>query len=136
VRLVDRARTRDLGHGLFLWEGARQRRIFREGEVTIRPSGRLAPRVPPRFPRAAGLLVSGTGTDVPRTLDVVASGWGDEVRCRFEAEDLAEIVVPDERDLGVTIIHEVRGRLHVEGRVGGRALSLDGPSVFEFVGHG
>jgi hypothetical protein len=36
----------------------------------------------------------------------------------------------------VTIIHEVAGRVEVEGRVAGEAFEIQGPSIFEFLGDG
>ncbi|MSP60184.1 MAG: hypothetical protein EXR72_07545 [Myxococcales bacterium] len=144
VRLCNRARTSDLGHGLFLWKGGVQRRIFREGEVQITPRGWFAPPRPStahgtgiaKFPRPLALLAPEQRTDVPRTLDIEASARGDFVRCRFETEDLAQIIIPDDNDFGITVINEVRGRLVMEGEVAGEPVEMEGRSVFEFLSHG
>ena len=136
VRLINRARTSDLGHGLFLWRRGLQRRIFREGEVSITPRGHFAPARIAKFPRALALLAPELTTDVPRTLEIAAAARGDAVRCRFEAEDLAQVVIPDDGDFGLTVINEVRGRLTMEGTVDGEAVAMEGRSVFEFLSHG
>lgn len=133
TRLVDRARTRDLGHGLFLWEGAVQRRIFQEGTLRVRQEGFLRPRRVPKFPRVMGLLSPELCTDVPRAIVIDAEEFGDAVSCRFEAEDVAQIVVPNEADLGLTIINEVVGKVALSGRVGGAAVTMNGRAVFELL---
>ena len=80
------------------------------------------------------LVSPGTVTDVPKALEVTARGDGDEVRCRFEAEDVAAVVIPNDHDPGVTVIHEVSGVVAVEGRVRGEDVAMRGRAIFEFLG--
>ena len=66
-------------------------------------------------------------------LHLEASRDADELRGRFEAADLARIVVPDDGGPGAVVIHEVVGRLRLAGRVGGRTIDLDARAMFEFL---
>jgi hypothetical protein len=72
-------------------------------------------------------------TDVPRRLEVEAVSGPDHLRCQFEAQEVAQIVVPNETDLGETIINEVVGQVWAEGRVKGRPVSIAGEGFFEFL---
>jgi hypothetical protein len=46
---------------------------------------------------------------------------------------VAQIVVPNETDLGETIINEVVGKFQAEGRVKGEEVSFAGEGFFEFL---
>ena len=59
---------------------------------------------------------------------------GKRIDLIFESEDVAEVIIPNDDDLGVTIIHEVAGRVSVEGRVSGELVAFSSPSIFEFLG--
>jgi hypothetical protein len=133
TRLVNRGRTKDLGHALFLWKGEAQARIFQEGELTVRPSGYLQRDRVPKFPSVMGLVSPETSTDVPARFDLAAEAHGDAVRCGFEAEDVAQIIVPSETDLGLTIINEVSGRVSLDGRIAGERVAMEGRAFFEFL---
>lgn len=134
VRLSDRAHTRTYMQALFLWRELLQHRVLRAADVTVERIGFLrAPRVF-KLPRAMALVAPGTVTDVPKALEITARGDGDEVRCRFEAEDVAAVVIPNDHDPGVTVIHEVSGEVTVEGRVRGERVAMQGRAIFEFLG--
>lgn len=135
VRLTNRARTHALAQGLFLWKGHRQHRVYRERGVRMDSDPAfLRPARVPKIPRVMALLSPDLPTDVPRTVGMVAHGDGDELRCRFEAADLAQVVIPSEAGVSVTIINEVRGTLAVEGIVGGERVGFTGRAIFEFLG--
>ena len=119
---------------LFLWRGALQHRVLRAADVTVERVGLLRASRVFKLPRAMALVAPGTVTDVPRALEVTARGDGDEVRCRFEAEDVAAVVIPNDHDPGVTVIHEVSGVVTVEGRVRGERVAMRGRAIFEFLG--
>lgn len=134
VRLSDRAHSRAYMQALFLWRGALQHRVLRAADVTVERVGLLRATRVFKLPRAMALVAPGTVTDVPRALEVTARGDGDEVRCRFEAEDVAAVVIPNDHDPGVTVIHEVSGVVTVEGRVRGERVTMRGRAIFEFLG--
>lgn len=134
VRLSDRAHSRTYMQALFLWRGALQHRVMRAADVTVERVGLLRATRVFKLPRAMALVAPGTVTDVPRALEVTARGDGDEVRCRFEAEDVAAVVIPNDHDPGVTVIHEVSGVVTVEGRVRGERVAMRGRAIFEFLG--
>jgi hypothetical protein len=134
VRLSDRAHTRAYMQALFLWRGAVQHRVLRGADVTVAREGFLRASRVFKLPRVMALVAPGTVTDVPRSLTVTARGDGDEVRCRFDAEDVAAVVIPNDHDPGVTVIHEVSGVVTVDGRVRGEPVAMRGRAVFEFLG--
>lgn len=134
VRLSDRAHSRTYMQALFLWRESLQHRVLRAADVTVERVGLLRASRVFKLPRAMALVAPGTVTDVPRALEVTARGDGDEVRCRFEAEDVAAVVIPNDHDPGVTVIHEVSGEVSVEGRVRGERVAMRGRAIFEFLG--
>lgn len=134
VRLSDRAHTKALMQALFLWKGPRQHRVIRAGDVEVRHEGLLEPRRVLKIPRVMALIAPSVLTDVPRCLDIRAEADGDALHARFEASDLAQVVIPNDGDLGVTIINEVSGTVRVEGEVRGERVFLEGRAIFEFLG--
>ncbi len=134
VRLSDRAHTRAYMQALFLWRGLFQHRVMRAADVTVERVGFLRASRVFKLPRAMALVAPGTVTDVPKSLLVTARGDGDEVSFRFDAEDVAAVVIPNDHDPGVTVIHEVSGDVSVEGRVRGERVAMKGRAIFEFLG--
>jgi hypothetical protein len=132
-RTTDRARRRVKDASLALWKGGRLKHVFTQREVQVRPSGYLARSRVDKFPRVMALISPETTTDVPRHLDVIASTGGDELRCHFQAEDVAQVVVPNETDLDSTLINQAIGRVTLEGRVDGEIVSMEGRGIFEFL---
>ncbi len=134
VRLTNRGRTHLLAQGLFLWHGRRQRLVFREHDVVMRVDrAYLRPTRVFKIPRIMALLSPDLPTDVPRSAEMEAHRQDDWVRCRFDAADLAQVVIPSEAGVGVTIINEVCGRMRVGGVIGGECLSWEGRGFFEFL---
>jgi hypothetical protein len=131
VRLLDRTRARDAGHGLFLWRGAEYHRMFREGEVSISPVGYYRNPSALKVPRPMALLSPETCHDVPEKIGIAARGHGDEVDILFTADHLVQVLVPNDRDLGITVINEISGNYQLRGEVGGEELKLDGRGYFE-----
>jgi hypothetical protein len=134
VRLLDRAHTRALMQAIFLWKGARQHRVMRAGDVSVRHEGLLSPSRVLKIPRVMSLIAPSTRTDVPRELFVHGAADGDQLLCRFAASDLAEVVIPNDHDLGVTVINEVSGHVTLSGSVRGERVSMEGRAIFEFLG--
>ncbi len=133
ARLTDPGETTTYSQVLLLWQGLHPSRVFRGDELSLEREGLL--RAPHVFvvPRVATAIARGA-SDVPRRLHLRARGDGDEVHGVFEAEDVARIVVPDDRGLGATAIHEVVGTLALTGHVRGAPVALTGRGMFELVG--
>ena len=132
-RTTDRARSRVKDVSLALWKGGQLKRVFTQREVQVHPSGYLARLRVDKFPRVMALISPETTTDVPRHLDVMAWSGGDELRCHFQAEDLAQVVVPNETDLNSTLINQAIGHVTLGGRVDGEPVSMEGRGIFEFL---
>ncbi len=79
------------------------------------------------------LVAPGGAADVPKLVAVKAESGGDCIELVFEAESLAQIIVPNDDSLGVTVINEVVGQLFVEGIIAGERLTISGRSTFEFL---
>lgn len=134
VRLSDRAHTRALMQAIFLWKGMRQHRVMRAADVKVRHEGHLRPARVFKIPRVMGLISPDILPDVPARLWVHGEGDGDELECVFDAHDGAQVIVPNDHDMGVTIINEVSGTVRLSGQVRGETVRMEGRAIFEFLG--
>jgi hypothetical protein len=133
VRLSDRLRTCALAQGMFLWGGKRQR-VFRERDIEVSMAlDCLRPSQVFKIPRVMALLSPETRPDVPRWVEMRADADGDSLQLRFDAEELAQVIIPSETDLSVTIINEVTGRASVRGTILDETVAIDGRGVCEFL---
>jgi hypothetical protein len=137
-RQTDRAGGVDFVRGLAMWRGARQWRLFDTRDVALREEGRLASRETSNetltLPRSMALLVSGRAAGVPARLSGRASSRGDVVEFEFRAEHASRILLPNDDDLGLTVINEVSGEVSLEGSVHGERLEGRGRAIVEFLG--
>ncbi|WP_437564858.1 hypothetical protein [Sorangium sp. So ce542] len=134
ARLSDRAHTRAFTQALFLWKGARQHRVLRAQDLEIRHEGHLRPARILKLPRVMALLSPDLLPDVPRRLHIQGEADGDWMECVFESSDCAQVIIPNDQDLGVTIINEVSGAVRLSGLVRGETVSMEGRAIFEFLG--
>lgn len=134
VRLSNRAHTRCMMQGVFLWRGAREQRVFRDRELRVGHRGLRRFARLCKLPAVMGLIHPDLATDIPEELTFDGEGEGDFVRGRFVTGEAAQVILPNDRDLGVTVINEVAGRLEVEGRIRGEEIRIDARAVFEFLG--
>jgi hypothetical protein len=119
--------------GLFVWRSGRQERAFSAGEIAVSHRGLLRQKRVLKLPRVMGLVAPGTVSDVPERFEVEARRDADWLRVRFDAEDLAQIVVPNDDDLGLTVINEVTGTVRVEGVIERERIEFQVRSLFEFL---
>jgi hypothetical protein len=110
-------------------------RVLREDALDLEVDEFFRTR-PFTIPNVARLLAPEVVMDVPRRLRIRGTSNGDVLSGSFDGFDLARIVVPNDQDLGTTIIHEVVGRLELEGSIGGEPFRFSGRAVFEFLGSG
>jgi hypothetical protein len=133
-RTTNRARSTDLERTLALWHRGELHRMLTQTEVDVQPLGLLAPeRVGLQIPRVMALLMPERTTDIPHRLVVSGAAGADRLQLVFEPEDVAQILVPNETDLGMTVINEAAGRVTLEGRVKGRTVASAGRGIFEFL---
>jgi len=133
ARLSDRGRNRTRMQTLFLWRGAHVHSAFRDAQILVERVGLLRPERVLKVPPIMGLLRPGTATDVPATMILRARSADDEVIVRFKPADVAQVIIPNDADLGVTIIQEVAGQLALDALVSGERVSLRCPTIFEFL---
>lgn len=134
VQLLDRARTLALSQGLFVWNGAHRERTFRASEVTFSAEGLLRTAPSLTVPRALSLLASSSATDVPTRIQIGGRDGDDRLEGAFECHDMARVLVPRDMDLGVTSIHEIKGRFVLDGMLGGEEVHIDAPAFAETLG--
>jgi hypothetical protein len=131
--LMNSARNQRLELRLAVWKDAILQRLFLHGEIEIRHQQFYQSRNIQKFPRIMTLVAPQSTTDVPRVLHIRAKSKDDYMNCTFESQDVAQIVIPNETDLGVTIINEVSGTLITEGRIKGETVFMTGGGFFEFL---
>lgn len=134
VRLSDRAHSRAMMQALFVWEHSRQRRVFRADAVELNRLGLHRQSELFKLPRPMALLSPGRVTDVPARLSIYAREDGDWCTAEFDAGHGSQVILPNDDDLGVTIINEVSATFRARGVVDGRAFEVAGPSIFEYLG--
>jgi hypothetical protein len=132
-RMTNRVRSHVQELRLALWKNEILHRLFTQDEIQVRPTGYVIPARVPKFPRGMALVAPESTTDVPRHLDITAAAGSDQLRCHFEVEDLAQIVIPHETDLGQTTINEVTGHLELIGKVKDESIMMEGRAIFEFL---
>jgi len=136
TRLLNGAQTEAYEQALLLWRDGRQHRVFRGDEIEVRAEGLLRKDGFFTVPRRGKLLAGGTAIDIPKRIRFEAQGRRDAVSGSFEAIDAAQIVVPNDHDLGTTLIHEVVGTFELGGSIRGQPFELRGNAVFEHLGRG
>lgn len=134
VQLLNRARSRVLSQGLFLWNDAHRERTFRATEVRCVAEGLLRKKTCLSIPRSLSLLASSSATDVPERLRITAEEGADRLEGELVCHDTARVLVPRDTDLGVTVIHEIKGRFVLRGRLGGERVAIDAPAFAETLG--
>jgi hypothetical protein len=120
--------------GVFLWNGHREQRVFRDRDLSIEHDGLLRATRLCKVPGPMALIHPDVATDIPRRLTFAGDADGDVIEGRFSCEDVAQVIIPNDHDLGVTVINEVSGRLVVQGRIGDENVRIDGRAIFEFLG--
>lgn len=134
VRLSDRAHTQAMMQGVFLWNGMREQRVFRDDDLDVRHDGLLRATRLCKVPAIMSLVHPELATDVPGELLFDGAVDGDTIRGRFRGEEVAQVVVPNDRDFGVTVINEVSGHLDVTASIRGEQVTIAGRAIFEFLG--
>ena len=132
-RMTNRGRNKALELKLSLWKESKLHRLFMHEEIQIQQEGFLTLSSLAKFPHPMALAAPELTTDAPRRFIISAARQGDWLRSDFIADDLAQIVIPNEVDLGVTIINEVSGELALEGQVKGEPVQMKGRGFFEFL---
>jgi hypothetical protein len=132
-RTTNRPRTRSHEAMIAVWRGDTLWRLFSQDEVMVRRYGFVQPAGLSKFPEAMGLVAPELTTEIPEALEVRAERGGDSLNLVFRGNDPAQIVIPNETDLGVTIINEVPGPVEVTGTLKGERVEMTGRGVFEFL---
>lgn len=135
THMQDRRRLVSRRCGLFLWQGDRLHRLFRDDQIRVRPEGRLERTPLVQIPPVMRLLGGGL-RDVPARVVLTARDERDSLELTFDANDALQVILPNDGDIdGVTVLNEVTGRVSARGRVGGARVEWHGPGAFEFLRH-
>jgi hypothetical protein len=134
VRLTNRARTVALEHKLLLWKQDALVRVFRERDLEVAADLEYlhAPRIF-KVPRPMALVAPETAIDVPRGVLTRARAGDDWLECRCDGQDVAQVLIPSETQLGVTIFNELVAESSVHGCVEGEPVHFHGRSILEFI---
>ncbi len=132
-RTSDRARGLTSSLRLLVWNGESMIRRFDSAEIRVSPEGRARSRQIRRVPPPMVMLAPELTTDVPDRLHVEAESRDDRLGLVFGIEDIVQILVPNERDMGVTVINETVGRVRADGRIAGETIRMEGRGHVEFV---
>ena len=108
-------------------------RAFRAQDIAVARQGLLRPAALFKVPRPMALLSPGRATDIPQALDVRAAGHGDQARLTFSCGPVAQVIIPNDTDDGVTIINEVAGHAALQATIRGERVHIAGPAIFEFL---
>ncbi|HVH19697.1 MAG TPA: hypothetical protein VNF72_15470 [Myxococcota bacterium] len=130
-QISDRARHHFLSKGMLVWRNGLYWRTLHHRALEIAASGLRPAAGALRVPRIMDLVSPGRAADVPERIDVVAHEGDDRVEGEIRVQDLVQICVPNDRDLGTTVISEARAQACFEGRVRGERLQLEGPAILE-----
>jgi hypothetical protein len=134
ARLSNRGLHRTRMQTLFLWRGRHVAAAFRDHQVTIVNEGQLRDAPLRKVPAVMGLISPGGATCVPERMTIDARSEGAWLHAVFIPRDVAQVILPNDDDLGVTIIHEVAGDLELVAQVGDERLVMSCPTIFEFLG--
>jgi hypothetical protein len=80
------------------------------------------------------LVARGGATDIPAEVTIRARAANAELDATFVPGDVAQVIIPNDDDLGTTIINEVAGELHADIRVGEARGRIACRTIFEFLG--
>lgn len=134
LRLTDRPRTAALSQDILVWRRDRMCEVFREQDLEFEfDRGHFRPAEVFRVPRVMGLLVPRGRCDIPAALTVRGRRGENWIECRCVPDTLSQVLIPSERDLGVTIFNEVGAASEVRGSIDGQALAYQGRSIMEFI---
>ena len=131
--VTDRARNEARDLKVSLWKHEKFHRLFMYDEIRVEQSGYLEAASLPKFPSVMSLVSTERTTDIPRRMTITARRDSDWLTCHFEAKDAAQIVIPNETDLEVTVINEVSGEMSMNGWINGEKIDVNGKSFFEFL---
>ena len=134
LRVSDGGRHRTLAQSVLLWEGERLLRTFQNREIRVALSGSHRARRPLTLPKIASVLLPGTSSGVPATLEIVAAGLTDRFGLRFDTSSKARVAIPSDLDpCRLVLLNEASGRARVSGTTRGRSFDFAGRAMMEFV---
>jgi hypothetical protein len=87
-----------------------------------------------KVPGVLRLASPGTATDIPRRLRLEAVAGRDHVQVLYEPRHLAQVLVPNDGDAGLTTLQETAGTMTVVGCIDGEEFRFETPSIVEFLG--
>ena len=132
-RVTNRARNDVQELKVSLWKGKKLQRLFMYDEIQVNQSGYVNTSRVPKFPSVMALLAPERTTDIPDCFEFSARRGQDWLDFQFKTNAVAQIVIPNETDLDVTIINEVSGEINLTAEINGERTSTEGKGFFEFL---
>lgn len=132
-RVMNRARNDVQELKVSLWKGKELHRLFMHDEIQVEQNGYLSRDDVAKFPAVMALLAPERTTDIPRSFAVRARRGQDRLDFQFEAGSVAQIIIPNETNLDVTIINEVSGQINLTAETKGEHFTTQGRGFFEFL---
>ncbi|MBI4516898.1 MAG: hypothetical protein HY699_13895 [Deltaproteobacteria bacterium] len=136
LRLSDRVRGTALAQDILVWRGKHLIEVFRERDVVF-DTALAHLRSEPLFkiPRVMALLAPESAADIPARFAVRGRTWRDWIECASTPQAVAQVLIPNDTNLGVTIFNEVSAHSQVRGCIAGEEICFSGRSTMEFIRH-
>ncbi len=134
ARLSNRALTRTRMQTLFLWKDRRVAAAFRDDQIRIEHHGLLRASRILKVPPVMAIVARGSATDIPARVTIEARSSRARLTASFEPRDVAQVIVPNDRGSGVTIINEVAGELMATIETESDGGEIRCRTIFEFLG--
>jgi hypothetical protein len=136
MRMTDRGRLHSFSQALHVWRHDEPAATFRHAALDVYTSGILARPPDCTVPPPMRLVLGGTASDVPASIAITGTRYGDRVRAEFRPESYARVALPSETYLDrAVVLAETSGPARVTGVIDGVDLDISGVGVFELL-HG
>jgi len=134
LRMTDRRRLHCLSQALYVWRHDEPAAIFRHAAVQVSSSGRLGRAADCTLPPPMRLVLGGDVSDIPESLQIVATRAGDAVHAEFRPQSYARLAQPSEVRLDRSVVLcESNGTARVTGSIDGEDIDFVGAGVFELL---
>jgi hypothetical protein len=119
---------------VMLWRNGKLVRHFPRRRVDVAVQGLLDRNAVVNVPHLANLFSVPAMSPIPARLVISAAMGHDSVMLDFHCDEAARVVIPSETGILPFSVHEVIGRVTVEGNAGGDRFRFETRGIVEFAG--